>query len=157
MRLLRALAYASATGAWVVIVVGGYVSATGSGLGCGDLILCGEAPDPTAAAIETAHRIVAWIEGFLVLAMFLLVWLRYRPWRVLRAMVTGALLLVVAQSLLGILAVATELHPAIVTMHLGIAAAFLAVTVLIGAKVHGGPPAYAHPGTTPGGPTTAPR
>lgn len=150
MRLLRALALASILGAWAVIVIGGYVSATGSGLGCPGLLLCGNADDPVAAAIESSHRVAAWIEGLLVLTMFILVWWRYRGWRSVRSLTTYAFVLVAAQSVLGIVTVATALHPVVVTAHLGVATAFLAVTVLNAFAVWQGPPTASLPSVAVG-------
>jgi cytochrome c oxidase assembly protein subunit 15 len=138
MRLLKSLTIASTVGAWLVIVVGGYVSHTESGLGCPELIACGNVENPNqaaAAAIEGAHRIVAWAEGLFVLALLILVWRRYRPWTEVRNLTTLGFLLIAVQSSLGILAVATALNPVVVTAHLGIATAFLAVMVLNAAFV----------------------
>lgn len=144
MRLLRALALSTAIGAWAVIVIGGYVTQSGSGLGCGDLITCNDPRDPTAAAIESTHRVAAWIEGFLVLGLFVLVFMRHREWIAVRNLTILAFVLVAVQSILGILAVATELHGLVVTAHLGVATAFLAVTVLNAAVIfRGTPPAPA--------------
>ena len=147
MRLLQSLALSSAIGAWAVIVIGGYVSHTGSGMGCPELVLCGNPNDPVAAAVESTHRVAAWIEGVLVLAMLVLVLRRYRAWVSVRNLTILAFALVTAQAMLGILAVAMELNPVVVTAHLGVAAAFLAVAVLNAAAVlRGTPPMQA---TTP--------
>jgi len=143
VRLLRGLAISSALGAWVVIVIGGYVSQTGSGAGCPDIVLCGNPTDPAAAAIESAHRLAGWVEGLLVLGMTILVLWRYRAWGSVRNLTMLAFALVTAQAVLGILAVATGLNPLVVTAHLGVAAAFLAVTVLNAATVLRGTPPMA--------------
>ncbi len=144
MRLLRGLALATAIGAWAVIVIGGYVTHTESGLACPELVACGNPTNPQAAVIETTHRVAAWIEGLLVLAMLVLVWRRYRAWRTVRDLTTLGLELVVLQAVLGMVAVATELNDFVATAHLGVAVAFLAVTVLNAALVvRGSPPAAA--------------
>ena len=140
MRLLRTLSLASAVGAWVVIVIGGYVSASGSGLGCGGIIFCDNPRDPVAAVIETTHRLAAWVEGLLVLAMLVLVLWRYRSWRPVRNLTALAFVLVAAQSAVGIVAVATELNALVVAAHTGFATAFLAVAVINAAAVIRGPP-----------------
>lgn len=159
MRALRALAIASAIGAWVVIVVGGVTTATGSGLGCAGVVDCGATPlGPGAAAIEMTHRIVAWVEGFLVLGMLVLVLRRYREWRTVRNLTILAFVLIVAQASLGIASVASGygafgpvpgLYEALVTTHLAVATGFLAVTVLNAAAVHRGPPPVLGGGDTP--------
>lgn len=157
MRALRALALASAVGAWAVIVIGGFTTATGSGLGCAGVVDCGDTPlGPGAATVEMTHRVAAWIEGFFVLAMLALVLRRYRGWRSVRNLTILAFVLIVAQASLGIVSVASGygafgpvpgLYAALVTTHLGVATAFLAVTVLNAAAVFRGlPPSAARTG-----------
>jgi len=156
MRLLKALAVASVVGAWVVIVIGGYVTVSGSGLGCRDLITCNEPRDPVAAAIESTHRVAAWVEGLLVLGMLILVLRRHSAWIPVRNLTAIAFVLVATQASLGILAVATELHPMVVVAHLGVSTAFLAVTVLNAAVVlWAKPPASPTAVTTSGAAETA--
>lgn len=136
--LLRVLAVAAAVGAWAVIVLGGYVSQTSSGLGCSELIPCGSPSNPAnpgAAVIEATHRVAAWIEGFLVLGLLVLVLWRYRAWARVRDLTVLSFVLIVLQAVLGIVAVATALNPLIVTGHLGVATGFLAVAVLNAATI----------------------
>jgi len=141
VRLLRSLAVAAAVGAWAVIVIGGYVSHTESGLGCGtDPLLCGPSSDSQAALIEGVHRIAGWVEGFVMLGLLVLVWRRYAVWRAVRDLTTLGFALVVLQAVLGMAAVVTELNPVVVTTHLAVATAFLAVTVLDAATILRGPP-----------------
>lgn len=149
MRLLKALAFSSAVGAWLVIMVGGFTTATNSGAGCREVITCEGTPiGPTAAVIEGAHRIVAWTEGFLVFAMLVLVLWRYRQWSDVRNLTIVAFVLVAVQGVVGMLSVAATFgdlglgpaYPLFVTAHLGIATAFLAVTVLNAAFVFRGTP-----------------
>jgi len=139
VRLLQSLALAIAIGAWAVILVGGFTTATNSGAGCRDVITCGANPmGPGAALVEATHRIVAWAEGFLVLAMLVLVIRRHRDWTIVRNLTVLAFVLIVVQATLGILSVAATfgdlglgtLYPVFVTAHLGTAAAFLAVAVM---------------------------
>ena len=156
VRLLRALAVASVLGAWAVIVLGGYVSQTESGLGCSELIPCGTPTNPLnpgAAVIESAHRAAAWIEGLVVLAMLILVWRGYRSWGAVRNLTTFAFGLVVLQATLGIVAVATALNPLVVTAHLGVATGFLAVTVLNAAVIYRGAPPTSVAESAPPSPT----
>jgi len=140
VRELRWLSLATVLGAWSVIVIGGYVSHTGSGLGCSELIACGTPNDPVAAFVESMHRLAAWVEGLLVLAMLVLALWRYRTWTRVRDLTVLAFVLVAAQAGLGILAVMTELNALVVTAHLGVATAFLAVTVLNAATIFRGAP-----------------
>jgi len=146
VRLLQSLAVAAAVGAWAVIVIGGYVTATHSGLGCQNVVDCGQAPmGSTAAAIELTHRLAAWTEGFLMLGLLALVLSRYRAWSPVLGLTVVAFSLIVVQSTLGMLSVyagyeAYEWYPILVTAHLAVAAAFLAVTVLNAATILRGPP-----------------
>ena len=145
-----------------MIMVGGFTTATNSGAGCREAIACGGTPaGPEAAVIEGAHRIVAWTEGFLVLLMLALVLRRYRHWIPLRNLTVLAFVLVAAQGIIGILSVAATFndlalgpaYPALVTAHLGVATAFLAVTVLNAAVVFRGAPP--EPSETPKSRSTA--
>ncbi|MBI4415373.1 MAG: COX15/CtaA family protein [Euryarchaeota archaeon] len=149
MRALRALSLASVLGAWVVISIGGFVTSTGSGLGCRDVILCGEAPLGSAAAtIEVTHRVAAWIEGGLVLALLVLVLLRYRSWNPVRNLTVLVFVLIVVQSVLGMLSVAAgygalgdlSAYPVFVGLHLAVGTATLAVAVLNAAFIFFRPP-----------------
>ncbi|HKZ63391.1 MAG TPA: COX15/CtaA family protein [Thermoplasmata archaeon] len=149
MRLLRVLAVATAAGAWLVIMVGGFTTASNSGAGCREAVICGGTPlGAEAAAVEGAHRVAAWAEGFLALFMLVLVLRRYRQWTPLRNLTVLAFALVVVQGVIGMLSVAAifgdlglgTAYPALVTAHLGVATAFLAVTVLNAAVVFRGPP-----------------
>ena len=156
LRLLRFLALATAIGAWAVIVIGGYVSQTESGLGCSEPILCGpptNPANPTAAAIETTHRVAAWVEGLLVLSLLVLVLWRHRSWGPVRNLTLASFALVAAQAALGIMAVWTKLDSFVVTAHLGVATAFLAVSVLNAATVFRGPPTAP---STAGAPSSPP-
>ncbi len=140
---------ASVIGAWVVIAIGGFVTSTGSGLGCRDVILCGEAPlGSGAATIEVTHRLAAWIEGFLVLALLVLVLLRYRSWSPVRNLTVLVFVLIVVQAVLGMLSVAAgygmlgglSVYPIFVGLHLAVGTATLAVAVLNAAFIFFRPP-----------------
>lgn len=118
---------------WLLIVVGGIVRVTGSGLGCPDWPLCyGQVlppPDQTAL-IEFSHRLVAGVGGLLILGM---VWLAWRQHRDQRWIVWPSLLMIVVlplQFLLGAVVVLTELEPLSVAVHLGTALIILACCLL---------------------------
>jgi cytochrome c oxidase assembly protein subunit 15 len=143
VRLLRALAIATALGAWAVIVVGGYVTATNNGLACRNVIDCGEAR--AGAETEISHRLAAWVEGFLVLSLLIVVLRTYRSWRPVRNLTLLSFALVTGQAVVGMLSVysgfeAYAWYPVLVTAHLGIAALFLAVSVLNAATILRGMP-----------------
>jgi len=149
VRLLHALAVATTVGAWLVIMVGGFTTATNSGAGCREVVTCEGTPiGPNAAAVEGAHRIVAWTEGLLVLSMLVLVLWRYRAWRPVRNLTILSFVLVAVQGVIGMLSVAATFgdlglgaaYPAFVTAHLGVATAFLAVAMWNATEVFRGMP-----------------
>ncbi|HLB69118.1 MAG TPA: COX15/CtaA family protein [Thermoplasmata archaeon] len=143
MRLLRGLALATAIGAWAVIVIGGYVTATNTGLACQSVIDCGEAR--AGAENEISHRLAAWVEGFLVLALLVVVLKGYRTWIPVRNLTLLSFALVTLQAVIGMVSVysgfeALAWYPVLVTAHLGVATLFLAVSVWNAATILRGTP-----------------
>ena len=135
-RWFRGLAWASAIAVFAMLVLGGVVRVTESGLGCGDdWPLCSGRWLPvleSEAIIEYAHRVAAsFLVGPLVAATFVGAWLRYRrePWIVWPA--TAAIVLVIVQALLGAAAVVTELSAHTVMTHLAVAELTMACCVLV--------------------------
>ncbi len=140
------LAAAAAVATYVLIVAGGLVRATDSGLGCPDWPLCfGEwVPPPEIHAwIEHTHRLIAAIAvGPLVgLTALITVFSSRRTDRVLLIAAVSAGVLVIAQSVLGGLVVVLQLRAELVTAHLGMALTVLAATVFIAERAANGPPA----------------
>jgi protoheme IX farnesyltransferase len=137
------LAIAAAAATFVLIMVGGLVRATDSGLGCPDWPLCfGEwVPPPDLHAwIEHSHRLIAAVAvGPLVGAVALITLLTHRRRdRVLLAAAVIAGLLVVVQAALGGQVVIQGLRRELVTAHLAMALTVLALTILIADRaVHG--------------------
>jgi len=149
------LAVAAAVATYVLIVVGGLVRATDSGLGCPDWPLCfGEWMPPAElhAWIEHSHRLVAAIAvGPLVAAVGLITLFtarrRDRP-LLLASLVAG--ILVILQALLGGQVVIQQLRAELVTAHLAMALTMLAMTILIAERATNGPLPSPAPGL-PGG------
>jgi len=126
----------------LLIVVGGTVRATDSGLGCPDWPRCHGSFIPKwekHTLIEYSHRLTASVVGVMVLAVTVWAWRSYRHVRsiFLPAVATFALLLV--QGGLGGLTVVHELPPGIVTVHLATALALLALLILIDVAAFRGP------------------
>lgn len=146
----RAWAAASAVAAWLLIVLGGTVSATGSGMGCGDhWPLCHGQVVPAltdpAVLLEYGHRLLAGVVAALTGLTALAAW---RAQGVpgegagrLRALSGAALALVVVQSLLGAWTVFLGLSTAVSTLHLATAQLFFAV--LVATMLAASPPAGA--------------
>jgi heme A synthase len=129
---LGRLAAAAAVATYALIVFGGIVRITGSGMGCGDdWPLCNGRlipPMDFETMIEYGHRLAALGVSVLVAAFAVLAW---RPGRratsTLRRLSLVALLLLVVQILLGAVTVWLELPPSTVVMHFGTALALLTV------------------------------
>ena len=132
----RMLAWVTVASVYAMLVLGGVVRVTESGLGCGDdWPLCAGQwlpPLESKAIIEYAHRVAAsFLVGPLIVATFIGAWLRYRrePWIIWPAV--AAVVLVIIQALLGGLTVTTELSGHVVMTHLAVAELTLACCVLL--------------------------
>jgi protoheme IX farnesyltransferase len=137
------LAVAASIATYVLIVVGGLVRATDSGLGCPDWPLCfGEwTPPPELHAwIEHSHRLVAAVAvGPLVGAVALItVFTRRRNDRPLLVAAIVAGVLVVLQALLGGQVVIQQLRAELVVAHLAMALTVLALTIVIADRAASG-------------------
>ena len=130
------LCWATVVSVFAMLVLGGVVRVTESGLGCGDdWPLCDGQWLPALrsdAIIEYAHRVAAsFLVGPLIAATFIGAWARYRrePWIIWPA--TAALVLVIVQALLGAVTVTTELAGHVVLTHLAVAELTMACCVLV--------------------------
>ena len=142
------LAAAAAAATYLLIVAGGLVRATDSGLGCPDWPLCfGDWVPPAEfhAWIEHTHRLIAAVAvGPLVgLTALVTVFSSRRTDRVLLIAAVTAGVLVIGQSLLGGLVVILRLPAELVTAHLGMALVVLAATLFIAERAANGPPSAA--------------
>ena len=101
----RRLTLVTVLAGFALIVLGGVVRVTESGLGCPDWPLCqGRLIPPleTSAIIEYSHRLVASaVLGPLIVATCVVTWISYRRDRWLVAPATVGLILMLAQALLG--------------------------------------------------------
>jgi heme o synthase len=147
------LASALVTG---LIVLGGVVRITGSGMGCGEhWPLCDGhwfPPLDLPTLIEISHRWVAALVTVSVAALAWIGWRHHRNDRSLRAPATLALVLLIIQVLLGPVIVKLDLPPAVVVVHLLNAMVLLGVLVV--AALRAGP-AGAGPRPAPAGPAPA--
>ncbi|MEO6056738.1 MAG: COX15/CtaA family protein, partial [Gemmatimonadales bacterium] len=134
-RLLRRLAWTGAVLALGLIVLGGVVRITGSGMGCGDhWPRCnGEwfPPLDLPTMIEIGHRWAAALVSAVVLAVALVAWRRHRAEPALRGPATLAAVLLVVQVLLGAVTVKLALPPWVIITHLANAMLLLATLVVV--------------------------
>jgi heme A synthase len=147
----RGLVNLTIVATFVLIVVGGIVRISDSGLGCGAAgsgtegwPLCGGRLLPfleTNAVIEFTHRVAAAAVGVLIL---ILAWYAFSRLREHRWLVRGsvaAAILVLAQGALGGLTVENNLHEVLVAAHLGLAMLLLAILIALRRATLEGSPA----------------
>ena len=141
------LAVATAIATFALIIVGGVVRVSDSGLGCGPAgsgfngwPFCNGDLVPGVdlnSIIEYTHRVLAVVVGFMILALFVQAFRRYR----FLLAPTGALLALVAvQGALGGLTVEENLEEAYVSAHLGLAMLLLGLLLYIVRAVSGSEP-----------------
>jgi protoheme IX farnesyltransferase len=147
-RLLRRLAWTGSGLALGLIVLGGVVRITGSGMGCGDhWPRCDGQwfpPLDLPTLIEIGHRWAAALVSLFVFAVAAVAWRRHRNEPVLRTPATLAAVLLVVQVLLGAVTVKLALPPWIIIVHLANAMLLLA-TLLVVALRAGEPAEHARP------------
>ncbi len=121
MRTARNLAFVTCVATVILIGVGVYVRATGSGLGCPDWPTCHGGivpPHDQEALIESTHRFVAAAVGLLVIATAVFAWRHFRHTPSVLWPAIATVPLVGIQGALGAVTVWTELPPEIVASHL---------------------------------------
>ncbi len=133
-RLLRVFAYASVVSTYILILLGGYVTTSNSGLGCGESWpLCQGQILPALTApviIELSHRVFNFVVAVFVVGTVLLAWTRYRQARNVVLFSTASFLGLIAQVILGMVTVQTGLDPLVSDAHLGLASAVFGVIVV---------------------------
>jgi len=137
LRGYRYLFLAAAIMTYLLIVMGGIVRVTGSGLGCPDWPTChGQIIPPLEfhAIIEYMHRLIAALTSPLIIAAAMAGWWKLRAikWVSRPPLLAAGFLFV--EIVLGAITVLTELPPEVVAIHLGTAltvfALMLAATVV---------------------------
>src|SRR4029079_6290740 len=134
-KLLRRLAWTGAALAFGLIVLGGVVRITGSGMGCGEhWPRChGEwfPPLDLPTLIEIGHRWAAALVSLFVFAVAIVAWRRHRADPALRGRAPLAAVLLVVQVLLGAVTVKLVLPPWVVIVHLANAMVLLATLLVV--------------------------
>jgi heme A synthase len=149
---MRRLVLATGIATFVLIIVGGVVRVSDSGLGCGPAgsgfhgwPFCNGDVVPGLdlnAVIEYTHRVLAVIVGFMILAIFVMAWRRRRE---LRAPAAALLVLVIAQGALGGATVEENLEEVYVAAHLGLAMLLLGLLLYLYRRVTDAPVADGGP------------
>src|SRR5687767_10134534 len=131
----RWLALGTSVATFLLIVIGGIVRVTGSGLGCGESWpLCNGAwfpPLDTATFIELSHRLAAALVSPLIFITAFVAWRHYRRVRWIVVPALWAVALLVVQIVLGAITVRLSLPPGIVALHLANALALLALLLVV--------------------------
>jgi heme A synthase len=141
LRRFRRLLNATLLATFALIVIGGVVRVSDSGLGCGPegsgthgWPLCGGRVLPFLQEhqiIEFSHRVVATVVVLLIIALAIVAFRRLREHRWLVRGVVAAAILVIAQAGLGGLTVEHGLEPAFVAAHLGLAMLLLGLLIAL--------------------------
>ncbi len=135
----RGLVYLTLVLSFLVVVWGGVVRVTGSGLGCPDWPTCHGEFIPsldTATRIEWFHRFLGIAGGLSLATLGITTLVAYRRQRRILALVVAAGVLYILQALLGAIVVLLELPDTWVTAHLANAELVLAVltTLAVGVR-----------------------
>ena len=134
----RALVYVTLVLSFLVVVWGGIVRVTGSGLGCPDWPLCHGRFLPgldTQTRIEWFHRFIAIAGGLSLAALGIITIARHRANRRVLAFVVTAGVLYILQAVLGAVVVLLELPHTWVTAHLANAEILLAVLTVLAVEI----------------------
>lgn len=135
----RTLAIIACIGMLLVLLGGALVTNTDSGRGCGDdWPLCHGKFIPAytvESMIEYSHRAVTGLEGILILALFISMWMKFRKNRKSYGepylYASGALLFTIIQALMGAAAVKWPQSPYVMAIHFGISIIAFASTLLL--------------------------
>ena len=144
---MRKLVLATGIATFALIILGGVVRVSDSGLGCGPAgsgfhgwPFCNGDVVPGVdlnSIVEYTHRALAIVVGFMILSLFVLAWRRYR---FLLPAASLLLVLVIAQGALGGATVEENLEKTYVAAHLGlaiVATAAVLCTVVAGGYMAG--------------------
>jgi cytochrome c oxidase assembly protein subunit 15 len=144
-------AWAAVVANTVIILTGGLVRLTGSGLGCPTWPKCTDesiAPRHDAfnlhGVIEFGNRLLTYVLIAIVIATLVAVWRWAGTTRSLRQLAVVIVLGVPFQAVIGGITVLADLNPWVVSLHLVLSMFLVAASVLLVVRVRGGvPTAYA--------------
>ena len=128
------LSFSTVVSVFCLVILGGVVRVTESGLGCPDWPLCHGKVIPDVelhAVIEYSHRLLASLVTILVLTMTVVAWKRYKHKPLILSASVLSLILILVQAGLGAITVLTELAGDVVMAHLALAEFLLFIITLI--------------------------
>jgi heme a synthase len=117
-----------------VVILGGVVRVTDSGLGCPDWPRCHGSfipPAQTEIWIEWSHRLAASVVGFLILVLAVAAWRTQRQNPVVIGAAAASLVVLVVQVVLGAITVREELPAEVVATHLVTGLALLSTLIVL--------------------------
>jgi heme A synthase len=132
MLLLKTLSLSTLSILFILIFIGGYVSASGVGLSCPDWPLCPAGLVPLEDFIvEYFHRTIAAITGLMVIItmVFTLKSKQAPTGMKVASLIAGSA--VIAQITLGAIVIIERLHSHLVTLHLGIGIILFSMMVIV--------------------------
>ena len=132
MLLLKTLSLSTLSILFILIFIGGYVSASGVGLSCPDWPLCPAGLVPLDDfIIEYFHRTIAAITGLMVIItmVFTLKSKQAPTGMKVASLIAGSA--VIAQITLGAIVIIERLHAHLVTLHLGIGIILFSMMVIV--------------------------
>jgi cytochrome c oxidase assembly protein subunit 15 len=132
MLLLKTLSLSTLSILFILIFIGGYVSASGVGLSCPDWPLCPAGLVPLEDfIIEYFHRTIAAITGLMVIItmVFTLKSKQAPTGMKVASLLAGTA--VIAQITLGAIVIIERLHAHLVTLHLGIGIILFSMMVIV--------------------------
>ena len=132
MLLLKTLSLSTLSILFILIFIGGYVSASGVGLSCPDWPLCPAGLVPLEDfIIEYFHRTIAAITGLMVIItmVFTLKSKQAPTGMKVASLIAGSA--VIAQITLGAMVIIERLHSHLVTLHLGIGIILFSMMVIV--------------------------
>lgn len=135
-RVFQVLAIVAAVAAYLTVIVGGDVRSDVAGMACGEswpFCAGGIIPDLSnpKVAIEFAHRVIAFATSLLILAALILAFVWFRNEKRVLYLALASMVLLVAQVILGMVTVQSQLDPNVVTAHLALGTATFAATLVL--------------------------
>ena len=130
--LLKILSLVTLSVLFVLIFIGGYVSASGVGLSCPDWPLCPAGLLPSQEfIIEYIHRTVAATTGLLVIATMIVTLKDHDMTKNVKLASVIAGSTVIIQIILGAIVIFEKLYSLLVTLHLGIGIILFSMILIV--------------------------